>query len=206
MSRKSLVSKRREQIINGLYKSIVKKGFMDTSISDISRHSKVVRGIIHYYFKNKDEILSELMRSLSRSYITGMKKYISRFNDPVDKLNAFVDYHLLINEKTLYGRTGVWIEYWGRSLRDREVNKIIFELQNEIRSYLSTIITEGMNDGVFLKGKDNAVSAILLAIIEGTMLQWRVNKESVNLNDVYSEIKKIINIFKKKGDYHGKKV
>jgi len=197
MSRRVVAPLRREQILNGLYRSIVKKGFMKTSITDVSRQSRVARGIIHYYFTSKDEMITELMRQLSENYVNGLKKYIGRFKTPVEKLNAFVDYHLLRDMEDLYGLMAVWIEYWGQSIRDKRVNKIIFELQDGIRRLLNDIIEEGIKEGYFIEGNSKAVAAILLGVIEGTMLQWRVNSKSVNLNELYQELKDIINLFKK---------
>jgi len=197
MSRRVVAPLRREQILNGLYKSIVKKGFIKTSITDVSRQSRVARGIIHYYFENKDEMISELMLQLSNNYVNGLRKYINRFTTPVEKLNAFVDYHLLRDSEDLYGLMAVWIEYWGQSIRDRRVNNIIFELQDGIRKLLNEIMEDGIREGYFIEGNSKAVAAIFLGVIEGTMLQWRVNRKSVNLRELYSELKKIIVLFTK---------
>lgn len=197
MSRRVVAPLRREQILNGLYKSIVKKGFIKTSITDVSRQSRVARGIIHYYFENKDEMISELMLQLSNNYVNGLRKYINRFTTPVEKLNAFVDYHLLRDSEDLYGLMAVWIEYWGQSIRDRRVNNIIFELQDGIRKLLNEIMEDGIREGYFIEGNSKAVAAIFLGVIEGTMLQWRVNRKSVNLRELYSELKRIIVLFTK---------
>lgn len=197
MSRRIVAPLRREQILNGLYKSIVKKGFLKTSITDISKNGKVARGVIHYYFESKQEMLSELMRHLSQNYVIGLNKYLKRFDTPIDKLYGFVDYHLLREENDLYALMAVWIEYWGQSVRDKGVNKIIFELQDSIRKILNEIMVQGVREGVFISGNSKAVAVILLGIMEGTMLQWRINKDSVNLREVYEELKKIILLFKK---------
>ncbi len=197
MSRRIIAPLRREQILNGLYKSIVKKGFLKTSITDISKMSRVARGIIHYYFKNKEEMLYELMKQLSINYVNGLTRYIKKYHTPIEKLNAFVDYHLLREEEDLYGLMAVWIEYWGQSIRNKKVNSIIYSLQDNIRKILNTIMREGIERGDFIDGNSEAVSAIFLGVMEGTMLQWRVNRESVNLKNVYEELKKIILLFKK---------
>lgn len=203
MIRRSVAPIRKEQILDGLYRSIVAKGFLNTSITDISKKGRVARGIIHYYFKNKDEMLSELMKKLSNNYVSGLKKYISRFNSPIDKLNAFIDYHLLRDESDLYDLTAVWVEYWGQSIRNKTVNRIIFELQDGIRKILREIIKDGIDNGYFIDGNYDAVSAILLGVIEGTMLQWRVRRDAVNLKDLYNELKKIILLFQKKNFLKG---
>lgn len=197
MSRRIVAPLRREQILNGLYKSIVKKGFLKTSITDISRNSRVARGVVHYYFENKQEMLSELMRHLSQNYVNGLNKYLKRFDTPLKRLYGFVDYHLLREENDLYALMAVWVEYWGQSVRDKEVNRIIFELQDSIRRILNEIMAEGIREGFFINGNSKAVAVILLAIVEGTMLQWRTNRDSVNLREVFEELKKIILLFKK---------
>ncbi|MCX7958903.1 MAG: hypothetical protein N3B13_07640 [Deltaproteobacteria bacterium] len=80
---------------------------------------------------------------------------------------------------------------------NRTVNNIIFELQQEIRNILSEIMKEGIHNGDFIEGNSNAVSAIMLGVMEGTMLQWRVRRDAVDLKELYNELKKIIRLFER---------
>ena len=114
MGRKVVAPLRREQILNGLFLAMSKKGFEAVSITDIAKEAGVTRGILHYYFTNKDEMLVELMRSISEIYVRRLNRFISKEKTPLDKLSAFFRFHTIGEEQEVHALTGVWVEYWAR--------------------------------------------------------------------------------------------
>ncbi|MDS0256740.1 TetR/AcrR family transcriptional regulator [Thermoplasmatales archaeon AK] len=51
-----------QQLINSSIKIIGTKGFSDASVGDITRDAGVSYGLFYLYFKNKDDLLDELIR------------------------------------------------------------------------------------------------------------------------------------------------
>ena len=57
MGRKNIQQERRLQIIKALNRCLLKKPYRDTTIKDIALEAGVNHGMLHYYFKDKEEIL-----------------------------------------------------------------------------------------------------------------------------------------------------
>jgi AcrR family transcriptional regulator len=57
MPRKNIQKEKRIQILEALNACLLKKPFLKTSIRDIAREAGVNHGVMHYYFKSKDDIL-----------------------------------------------------------------------------------------------------------------------------------------------------
>ncbi len=95
MSRKVVTEERREDIIKGLYKCLTKKSFHETTIKDIAAETPCSYGIIHYHFKNKDEILLGLIDYLLEyhygKYVEMVKGQSSELSSP-EKVNGMLGY------------------------------------------------------------------------------------------------------------------
>ncbi|MGF6906682.1 TetR/AcrR family transcriptional regulator [Fusobacterium sp. PH5-44] len=53
---------KRESIISALKKVILKKGYSKTSIEDITTEAGISKGSFYTYFKNKDEVLNDIIK------------------------------------------------------------------------------------------------------------------------------------------------
>ena len=192
MSRKVVAPLRREQILNGLFAAMSKKGFDAVSISDIARESGVARGVLHYYFTNKDEMLAALMRSLADTYFGRLERYMRRQESPAETLRAFFRYHALGDARAVNNLTGVWVEYWGKAAGGHAVSAIVSDLQAKIRRLLEAALRNGQKDGAIRKVNPKTVAVAMLGAVEGVLLQWRVNGRLVGLKETLDELERMV--------------
>jgi len=64
MARPSNTDERRLQIMGALVKVMAKRGYDGASVADIARAARLTPGLVHYHFKNKQEILLAALRDL----------------------------------------------------------------------------------------------------------------------------------------------
>lgn len=65
------ISRKREKLVEATIALIHQNGYRDTSIADIAKASSVPLGNIYYYFKTKDDLVSEAItrrRDLNREW------------------------------------------------------------------------------------------------------------------------------------------
>ncbi len=74
---------RREQILASAAKVFAKKGYHETSISDICKKADIARGTVYLYFTNKRDIFATLIKN----FTTAMIESISMFT-PGEPLQA----------------------------------------------------------------------------------------------------------------------
>lgn len=68
MGRQSIAEQRRIQIGRALQACMLEKGsYESTSVKDIAQRADMAAGLIHHYFKSKDEILMLVARMLFES-------------------------------------------------------------------------------------------------------------------------------------------
>src|SRR5690348_7533846 len=52
----------RDRILDAAYRTLVKRGYHDTSMKDIAEEAGVAPGLAHYYFESKEHLLVETIR------------------------------------------------------------------------------------------------------------------------------------------------
>lgn len=77
MSRKSMQQERRTQILEALGKCLIYKSFPETSIKEIAKEAGVNHGVLHYYFKSKEDILMNFIDYILESYKMKAAEWIS---------------------------------------------------------------------------------------------------------------------------------
>ena len=53
-----------DNILSGSLKTLAAKGYEDATIADISKAADVSRGILHYYFSDKEDLVSKALAEL----------------------------------------------------------------------------------------------------------------------------------------------
>jgi AcrR family transcriptional regulator len=80
MSRKNVQNERRVQILEALGRCLVKKSFPETSIKEIAKEAGVNHGVLHYYFKSKEDILMNFIDFTLAIYIQKGAEWITGKN------------------------------------------------------------------------------------------------------------------------------
>jgi len=180
MGRRDVSDERRRQILMGLFQSMVSRGFHGCSVTDIAREARLSRGILHYYFKNKDEILLELIERLGETHYQGILMALQGGKDPEEKLRRLVRFHYSDVSKPMYDMVGIWIEFWGQIPHNRAIRDVFCNIQGRLRDLLSRLIAEGVEAGMFRAVDPAAAASVVLGMVEGPTLQWRVDRKSVS--------------------------
>lgn len=80
MSRKNVQNERRTQILEALGRCLIKKSFPETSIKEIAKEAGVNHGVLHYYFKSKEDILMNFIDHTLSIYIQKGAEWVTGKN------------------------------------------------------------------------------------------------------------------------------
>lgn len=145
---------------------LAEHGFEAASIKEIARAAGVAPGLIHYYFKNKDELLLAVLREASASYTRQMARLSeeSRATDlPVAALAVPKD---RVSQQPEWYR--LRFELFALGLRNPAMTEGLARLLHDGRQGISQVI-QAVAPGDPLKA--NLVASILLACFDGIALQ-----------------------------------
>ena len=130
MGRKSLKVERRREIVLAFSKVLAQQGYAGATIIAISEEAKLSPGLIHHHFKNKDEIMFELLNYL----IGNFKERLRSEGKPID-LNSYVESSLGLGPKANTIMAQCWVGVFAEAIRNPSLfRKVKQHIANEIET------------------------------------------------------------------------
>ena len=190
MGRRSLKNIRQEEIARALYRCLLKKPFSKTTIKDIAKEAGVNHGMLHYYFKSKEEILLYFLDWVVAIQLSGFRQwYKSRHVDnlPFEKaLTLVLNYttkKITLNEDL----AKLFIEIWEIALYNKTVKKKLQYVYHAWIDQLTIIIGKETNEKIA-----TLLSVATIAFLEGMSLFSIMLREKYPINTIIDYFEKRI--------------
>lgn len=155
---------KKEKIMDAALKVFAKKGFQETTISEISKTAAVSEATIYEYFKGKEDLLFSIIETASSHSFHFLNEIFPFIRDPESRIRAIVQLHLSVYQNNPnYGAVGM-LEL--KTNRRFHLSKAYKPVQKVARLLLECI-KEGIESGVFRKDLDPyLMRSVLLGTIE----------------------------------------
>lgn len=186
MGRKSNAEEKRVQIIWALYDCLVEKGHEKVTIKEIANKAGLSPGVIHYYFKSKDEIVAKLATAIVDKYSLELQMCLKKAATLEQRVEFAIDFLIdrLIFNLSL-GR--VFYNLVQMAFERDELNRVVKSVLENYRKQISGIFEETG------KGYDSKMlGASLVALTEGFSLQLMIDPSAFNRDALGQIIRKAV--------------
>src|SRR4051812_15139500 len=148
MSKADVAAERKDQIVRGTVDCITKHGYHNFSMQDVARTAGVSKGIIHYYFLNKDELMMSVLDKVAGDIERVLASEMESTTDARRKLEVFVDvcFDIVRSTKEYYQ---VKRDFWTKINKKEEGRKASAKHYAKWREAAATVIRDGATSGVF---------------------------------------------------------
>jgi TetR/AcrR family transcriptional regulator, transcriptional repressor of bet genes len=167
MPRPSNTAARRTQIVNGLLRVLATEGYAGATIRSIATAADVAPGLIHYHFRDKREILVELVESL---VTYGQSRFAARAanaRSAEDRVHAYIEARLAYGQDARTDAVAAWVMIGAEAVRDAEVREIYQEAMTKERALVRALLRAYLIErGKRVRKLDEWVAGVL-AFIEG---------------------------------------
>jgi len=183
---------RRGQLTRAAYKVVGQKGYYEFTVRDIAKEAGLSTGLVHYYFKNKEDLLLNLLKEINRNMTVILNRNISTSEDPQERLNIFMKqaFDLVKNEKDYFY---IVIDFWTQVNKNERMKRANIKLFKSYRDEISKILKEGVDKGVFMKMDVDYTAAVIISIIQGLIIQYVIDNNAFNYEDYTKRVMKHIN-------------
>lgn len=183
MSKPDVTAERKDQIVRATVECITKHGYHNFSMQDVARTAGVSKGIIHYYFLNKDDLMMSVLDRVAGDIERVLGQEMDAIQDPVQKLKIFmsVSFGIVKNTKEYYQ---VNMDFWTQINQKKEVRQVISRHYAKFRESCSRVIEEGIQTGSFKKVDPNVYASYVIAVIDGLSLQWLFDETVFDYDEV----------------------
>jgi TetR/AcrR family transcriptional regulator, cholesterol catabolism regulator len=135
---------RKAQILKIATDVFYRDGYEKASLQEIAQKARITKAAIYYHFKNKEEILFNLVATLSDRLVTDLKEINKEGNDPIDQFREMLTQHISYMKQ---GKANVKILVEDKRFLKKRYADIIRDKQKEIfeiyRNKLEEIATKG---------------------------------------------------------------
>ncbi len=177
MGRKSNAGERRIQIIWGLFDCLSEKGHETVTIKKIAESAKLPPGVIHYYFKNKDEIIAELISLLQVTY---QQLWDNALHQSVKSNLVETGIHFLIDTMILDPKLNrVLYNLVQMGFEKKIVRQALRKSYGEYRRQLAEVFFNTLPVDL-----QKTKSVAMLAIVEGLAIQWMIEPEVLDKENI----------------------
>lgn len=185
MGRKSNAHQRQQQIIWALYDCLAEKGHEKVTIKEIAARAELPPGIIHYYFKSKDEIIANLAEAIVGTYSSLLAAHILKATSRDQRIEFTIDF---IVDTLIFNRplNRVFYNLLQMAYEREELRKIVQKMFKQYRETIGRVFEEAGT------GEQSPVlGAALVAVTEGFSVQLMVDPDAFRRDEVRRVISQI---------------
>ena len=191
MSKPDVAAERKDQIVRATVECITKHGYHNFSMQDVARTAGVSKGIIHYYFLNKDDLMMSVLDRVAGDIEAVLAADMNRISDPEEKLSIFISVcsNVVRSTREYYQ---VNMDFWTQINQKKEVRQIISRHYSKFRETCANVIKEGIESKKFKKVDPDVYASFVVAIIDGISLQWLFDETVFDYDHVVKTSQKLI--------------
>jgi len=187
---------KKEKILKAAMKVFASKGVANTIMNDIAKEACIGKGTIYEYFKSKDEMIVEAFNYFINQLNSELEKDLQKLTDPIEKLKTMISTLVKFTEKSLTETIEIILDFWAEGIRQKYETKTYIlnlkETYNDYRNIIIKILEDGIKENKIKKVNTKNVASIIIAILDGIMLQWFIDKNVINLSSISEDIHRLI--------------
>ena len=164
---------RREQILEAARRCFIRKGFHQSSMTDVFAEAGLSAGAVYRYFRSKDEIITAIAEEVV-GHVTDLLIPLVE-QEPTPTLDSVIRDGLLSVDDLAFGEYGfaqLAPQVWAEALRNDLLLGVIRSRYTVVREALSRLIVAEQKAGrVDVDAEPDDVAAVLFGSIIGYLLQ-----------------------------------
>ncbi len=179
--RPNVSEQRKNQILDAAMQVFARLGFHKARMEDVAQEAGVSKGLLYWYYKNKDAIIAAILDRLFSQEMRHLHNALAASGPVTDRLLALsreTAQHML----SLKFLVPIAFEFYALAGRNAHVRSALQQYYTQYRQNLMQLIEEGIASGEFREDTQaEAVAQTIIALFEGLVLLWVVDPEQVPL-------------------------
>jgi AcrR family transcriptional regulator len=163
---------RREQMLHAALEVISARGYADTRIADVAERAGVSPALVIYYFKTKDQLLTEAIRYYEDTWYSVGQSRMAGLTSAAARLEEIVRMSVLSDaDPEPASSWQLWLDFWAQAARNPEVAGVRQKSDERWREMLAALVLEGQEAGEFRPVDAGSFAIYLSTLIDGLTIQ-----------------------------------
>jgi AcrR family transcriptional regulator len=172
---------RREQMLRAALEVIAERGYPETRIADVAERAGTSPALVIYYFKTKDQLLTEAIRFSEDTWYEAGTRRMAEISTAAGRLEELVAMSCL-PEADAEPKTSwlLWLDLWAQAVRHPEVAGVRQKFDERWRETIASLVLEGQEAGEFGPVDPADFAVMLSALLDGLAIQIALGDTSVD--------------------------
>jgi AcrR family transcriptional regulator len=169
---------RRDQLAESALVTLGKLGYAKTSLREIAQHSPFTHGVVHYYFSNKEELITYCVRYYKRSCVTRYDEIVETSTSAAELQSRFAAKlaETIREEGPMHQ---LWYDLRNQSMFEPALREVVLEIDGQLEAMIWRVITRY----AALAGREPALdSSTCYGMLDGlfaqSLLAWATGSAS----------------------------
>jgi AcrR family transcriptional regulator len=182
-----IADQRRGQMLHAALDVISERGFADTRIADIAERIGISPALVIYYFKTKDQLLTEAIRHYEDAWYAEGRRRMARLGSAAERLEEFVAMNLLPDPDPELDGTNwtLWLDFWAQAARNADVAAVRRKSDERWRDVIVSLVVAGQAAGEFADIDPHPFSIFVSALLDGLTVQIALDDPVVDPVSAY---------------------
>jgi AcrR family transcriptional regulator len=178
--------RRRAEIVSAARRIVAERGLEGLTFAALEQRLEFTRGVATYHFRDKDELVREVLESALREIAAGTSLAVRSHASPENKLRALLKAQTLgFIERVEAGR--VLLSFWGRLGSDPDFRRRNARLYAAYRRQTERLLREGMRAGAFRSAPASPLAALIVGTVLGLAAQHHFQPGSIDAEAAVEE-------------------
>jgi AcrR family transcriptional regulator len=168
---RSLSGEKAQRIVDAMRNSVARRGTAASTFDHVSREAGVSRGLLHYYFGTKEQLLAEAVRRDCELRLERLERQLSTANTADDFINLMAQ-HLDETVRQDPDFVTLVFELFTLSRRNADIAVEYAGLMRSTREHVAGMLAAAQREGVLhLHAEPEAVAEVLFSLGDGLALR-----------------------------------
>jgi AcrR family transcriptional regulator len=174
---RSLSGEKAQRIVEAMRRSVARRGTAGSTFEHVSREAGVSRGLLHYYFGTKEQLLVEAVRRDCELRMEMLERQLSRAQSAEDFIDLMAE-NLQSTVREDPDFVTLVFELFTLSRRNADIAVEYAELMRRTREQVAGMLAVGQQEGILrLHAEPQAVAEILFSLADGFALRMLAEPE-----------------------------
>jgi len=162
---------RREQMLRAALDVIAERGYAESRIADVAERAGTSPALVIYYFKTKDQLLTEAIRFSEDNWYEAGTSRMARIPTAAGKLEEIVAMSCLPEADSEPSSWALWLDLWAQAVRHPEVAGVRQKFDERWRDLICSLVVAGQEAGEFGPVDPVDFAVLFSALLDGLAVQ-----------------------------------
>jgi AcrR family transcriptional regulator len=163
---------RRVQMLRAALDVISERGYADTRIADVAEQAGVSPALVIYYFKTKDQLLTDAIRHYEDTWYAVGQRRLASMPSAASRLEELVAMTCLPEaDPAPASFTRLWLDFWAQAVRNEAVAGVRRKSDERWREAIASLVREGQEAGEFREINADRFAIYLSTLLDGLTIQ-----------------------------------